>query len=155
MTTYIQHYRALEKAAASVQWDERPGSLPECSRQVVLLRSVDAWNLVDHSRNVAGWRHNGITNPLDGTVDDLGSPVLPLWHDLHMDAIRGQLIGDIEDAVKAGEVTSFWQYPELLQPYDDHDPLADSMGSVPPTCTMKAARMRTCASGKTLPTRVH
>ena len=50
-----------------------------------------------------------------------------------MDAIRCQLIGDVEDAVKAGEVTSFWQYLELLQPYDDHDPLAESMGSVP-TC---------------------
>ena len=48
-----------------------------------------------------------------------------------MDAIRCQLIEDVEDAVKAGEITSFWQYPELLQQYDDHPPLVDCMGCVP------------------------
>ena len=48
-----------------------------------------------------------------------------------MDAIRCQLIEDVEDAVKAGEITNFWQYPELLQEYDDHPPLVDCMGCVP------------------------
>jgi hypothetical protein len=125
-----QNYRDLETDAATAQWDVRPGSLLECSRQDVLTRSVDAWNLVDHSKNVDGWRHNGITNPLDGTDDQLGSQVLSLWRELDMDAIRCQLIEDVEDAVKAGEIENFWQYPELLQKYDDHPPLVDCMGSV-------------------------
>ena len=121
----------MEKAAATAAWDRRPGSLLECSRQSVLTRSVDAWNLVDHSKCAGGWKHNGITNPLDGTDDQLGSQVLPLWHELNMDAIRCQLIEDVEDAVASGEITSFWQYPELLQQYDDHPPLVDCMEPVP------------------------
>ena len=128
--TYKQHYRDLEKAAATAAWDRRPGSLLEW-RQSVLTRSVDAWNLVDHSKCAGGWKHNGITNPLDGTDDQLGSQVLPLWHELNMDAIRCQLIEDVEDAVFSGEITSFWQYPELLLQYDNHPPLVDCMEPVP------------------------
>ena len=48
-----------------------------------------------------------------------------------MDATRRQLIEDVEDAVASGEITSFWQYPELLQQYDDHPPLVDCMEPVP------------------------
>ena len=87
---YNQHYRDLEADAATAAWEVRPGCLLECSRQDVLTRSVDAWKQVDHEKNVAGWRHNGITNPLDGTDDQLGSQVLPLWRELDMDAIRLQ-----------------------------------------------------------------
>ena len=130
---YNQHYRDFEKAAACSQWEERPGSLLECSRQNVLDRSVDAWNCVDHAKNVEGWRHNGITNPLDGTDDQLGSHVRLLWQELNMDALRRQLIKDVEEAVGSGEITSFSQYPDLLLPYDDHPPLADGLGSMP-TC---------------------
>ena len=48
-----------------------------------------------------------------------------------MDAIRCQLIADVEDAANAGEITSFWQYPDFLKADDDHPPLADCMGCVP------------------------
>ena len=111
---YNQLYRELELCAATKQWEVRPGSLPECSRQDVLTRSVDAWKLVDHQKNVAGWRHNGITNPLDGSDDHLGSQVMSLWHELDMDTLRRQLIVDVEDAVKSGQITSFTEYLSLI-----------------------------------------
>ena len=56
---YNNHYRNLETSAAVDAWNTRPGTLLDCSRQTVLDRSWDAWRLVDHDKNVAGWLHNG------------------------------------------------------------------------------------------------
>ena len=48
-----------------------------------------------------------------------------------MDKIREQLLQDVTDAVDSGEVTSFWQYPDLLLDYDDHAPLREGMEGAP------------------------
>jgi hypothetical protein len=125
---YNNHYRNLEKEAAGPSWAARPGTLLDCSRQTVLTRSVDAWNLVDHNKNAEGWKHNGITNPLNGDGDAvLGSQVIGYWDELQMDSIRAQLIQDVIDAVESGEITDFWDYPSMLIPYDDHPPLVEGL----------------------------
>ena len=129
---YNNHYRNLEKQAAAKAWELRPGSLLECSRQAVLTRCEDAWKMVDHEKCVKGWLHNGCTNALDGTQDaQLGSQVICYWEELDMDKIREQLLQDVTDAVDSGEVTSFWQYPDLLLDYDDHAPLREGMEGAP------------------------
>ena len=48
-----------------------------------------------------------------------------------MDKIREQLLQDVTDAVNSGEVTSFWDYPDLLLEYDDHAPLKEGMEGAP------------------------
>ena len=48
-----------------------------------------------------------------------------------MDKIREQLLQDVTDAVDSGEVTSFWQCPDLLLDYDDHAPLREGMEGAP------------------------
>jgi hypothetical protein len=129
---YNNHYRTLEKEASAASWELRPGSLLECSRQTVLTRAEDAWKMVDHAKCVRGWLHNGCTNALDGTQDaQLGSQVISYWEELGMDSIREQLLQDVTDAVNDGDVTSFWDYPDLLIDYDDHAPLREGMEGAP------------------------
>jgi hypothetical protein len=83
---------------------------------------------VDHDKNAEGWKHNGITNPLNGDGDAvLGSQVIGYWDELQMDSIRAQLIQDVIDAVESGEITDFWDYPSMLIPYDDHPPLVEGL----------------------------
>ena len=57
--------------------------------------------------------------------------VICYWEELDMDKIREQLLQDVTDAVDSGEVTSFWQYPDLLLDYDDHAPLREGMEGAP------------------------
>ncbi len=125
---YSLHYRELEKSAAAAAWDIRPGSLLECSRQSVLSRAEEAWDLVDHCSCAQGWLHNAITIPLDGTGDGgMGSRTKLLWDEVGMDGIRPQLIQDVKDAIESGEVGCFMDYKKLLLLCDDHDPLQEGL----------------------------
>ena len=129
---YNNHYRQLERDAASAAWDLRPGTLLECSKQSVLARSEDAWALVDHNACAAGWVHNGITNKLDGSQDEsLASHTRPHWDELEMTTVREQLVQDVKEMVESGQITSFGQYHELLLPYDDHPPVVEGMEGAP------------------------
>lgn len=129
---YNNHFRKLEGADAKRAWDLRPGSLLECSKQTILTRAEDAWNLVDHAKCVEGWSHDGITNPLDADASEhLGSHVLAYWTELEMDTVRAQLVKDVTDAVTSGEITRFDQYHELLLEYDDHAPIVEGMEGAP------------------------
>ena len=44
-----------------------------------------------------------------------------------MPGIRDQLRGEIKAEVQAGRLHSFWQYPDLLEPYDDHEGIWEGM----------------------------
>ena len=118
---YNNHFRNLELDAATRAWDVRPGSLLDCSRQTVLTRSEDAWNLVDHDKCAEGWRHNGITGR------PTASAACSLWEELGMDAVQTQLELDVKLEVESGRVNSFNQYPDMLLEYDDHDPIEEGM----------------------------
>ena len=128
---YNNHYRKLEVAAAKRAWDLNPGKLLECSRQAVTSRAEDAWQLVDHAKCSAGWAHDGIKVPLEGGAGLLSSQVLGYWIEIGMDGILDQVAGDVRDAVAAGDIASFWQYPELLQDYDHHEPMHEGMEGAP------------------------
>ena len=51
----------------------------------------------------------------------------PFWTLIGMPRIREQLREEIRGEVQAGRLHSFWQYPELLEPYDDHDGIIEGM----------------------------
>ena len=124
---YNNHYRSLEKRAASSQWDLAPG-LPCCSKQTVLTRAEDAWGLVDHHKCRRGWWDDGIALPLDGKADGaLSSQVAQYWVELGMETVRANAIQDIKDAVATGDITAFSQYHKVLETYDDHEPIREGM----------------------------
>ena len=123
---YNNHYRAFEASDATAEMERAPHRLPACSKQTVCNRSEDAWALVRHDACAEGWKHNGITNALSGDEDSkLSSQVLSFWLEIGMPARRAQLLQDVKEAVEAGTVATFWDYPELLLQYDDHKPLPE------------------------------
>ena len=123
-------YRDLEGRDAQKQLRLRPNKLPSWSRTHVVDRSMEAWaktaTPVDGRQE---WVQNACLNALDGSEDgQIASDLLPLWHThLGMPAIRDQLRGEIKAEVEAGRLHSFWQYPDLLEPYDDHEGIWEGM----------------------------
>ena len=114
-------YRQLETADAAAQLRLRPHQVPSVTRTSVLLRTVDAWKQTDHSCSEQEWLQNGITNALDGSEDgDIRSELVPLWEQLRIPELRQQIVREVRAEVAAGRLHSFWQYPELLEKYDDH-----------------------------------
>ena len=43
-----------------------------------------------------------------------------LWHEFGMPARRDQIIEEITADVQSGELHSWSQYAQILEPYDDH-----------------------------------
>ena len=122
-------YRALETRDAQVQLKLRPSKLPSFSRQAVFNRSKQAW-----SQTSAGadgrmeWIQNACLNDLRGSEDGLiQRDLLGLWMHIGMPNIREQLREEIQSEVQAVRLHSFWQYPDLLEPYDDHPGLIEGM----------------------------
>ena len=54
--------------------------------------------------------------------------LVPMWMHIGMPRIREQLREEIKAEVQAGHLHSFWQYPDLLEPYDEHDGDAGGYG---------------------------
>ena len=123
---YQNQYLAAEEADNIAQL-LRGASLPECTRQVVLDRAASAWTLVSHERiSEVAWLHDGITLPMDGSKDHLlRHQCLPFWYELDMPAARQRIAAGIDMGIRTGELTSWDQYPELLEAYDDHAPLVE------------------------------
>ena len=120
---YTRVYRDLEAEDAQAQLQLRPSHLPNCSRQTVMDRAYEAWTEVRHTDSEKEWVQNAITNALDGSQDgDLRSDLQSLWHALRMPVIRDQIRAEITSDVAAGRLHSWSQYPELLEPYDEHVP---------------------------------
>ena len=90
---------------------------------------MEAW--AQTSTQVDGrqeWVHNACLNALDGSEDgQIARDLVPLWMHIGMPRIREQLREEIADEVQAGRLRSFWQYPELLEPYDEHEGLCEGM----------------------------
>ena len=123
---YSRVYRDLEAEDAQIQLQLRPSQLPNCSRQTVMDRAYEAWRDVPHSDSEQEWVQNGITNALDGSQDgDLRSDLQSLWQVLRMPVLRDQIRAEIADEVAAGRLHAWSQYPDLLEPYDEHAPLEE------------------------------
>jgi len=119
-------YRDLEAEDAQRELSLRPSHLPSSSRQTVMERAFQAWTTVSHLESAREWRENAITQALGGSEDaDIRSDLLPVWHQLDMPRLRTQIATEVAEEVQAGRLTSWDQYPELLEPYDEHPPIAD------------------------------
>ena len=114
--------------------------MPSFSKQHVTDRSMQAW--AETSLHVDGrleWVQNACLNALDGSEDrKIARDLAPLWVDLGMRQIRDQLRDEIQDEVRARRLHSFWQFTELLEPYDDHEGLREGM---------EGAEIVVCADG--------
>ncbi|CAJ1382060.1 unnamed protein product [Effrenium voratum] len=123
--SYESAYRDAETHDAQLQL-RRGYALPCTSRQTVLSRAVDCWRQVKHDKVADGWLAAGLTNALDGSQDHLISRVcLPFWTELQMDLTRSQLVAEIKDAVKSGQLLRWSDYTQVLEPYDEHEGLIE------------------------------
>ena len=123
-------YRSFEAKDSEAQLRVRPHQPMPCfSKQHVVDRSLQAW--AQTSTGVDGrleWVQNACLNALDGTEDGkLGRDLMALWDHLEMPRIRDQVREEIKDEVQGGSLHSFWQYPELLESYDEHAGLCEGM----------------------------
>ena len=74
------------------------------------------------------WVHNACLNALGGSEDwQIARDLFPLWMHIGMPRIREQLREEIKAEVQAGRLHSFWQYPDLLEPYDEHEGMREGM----------------------------
>ena len=122
-------YRQMEDRDSQKQLRVRPQAMPNFSRQHVFDRSLQAWaqtaTPVDGRKE---WIQNACLNALDGSEDgQIARDLMPIWMHIGMPAIREQLRDEIEAEVQAGRLHSFWQFRELLEPYDDHDGIIEGM----------------------------
>ena len=123
---YTAAYRLIETAEDNDQLYLRPWKLPECSRQMVLDRSVNAWSQCPHLQCEHEWKQDGMLNALDGSEDlKLADDLRPLWRELQMKEWRDQISHDIDVEISNGNLTSWWQYPDLLESYDEHSGLRE------------------------------
>ena len=134
-------YRRLESRESERQLRLRPKlAMPTFGRQHVTTRSIQAW--AETSLPVDGrkeWVQNACLNALDGSEDgQIAKDLVPLWVELGMSDLRDQLRNEIRDEVRARRLHSFWQFPELLEPYDDHEGLREGM---------EGAEIEVCADG--------
>ena len=123
---YTAAYREIETEENNRQLYLRPWKMPECSRQTVLDRAVNAWSTCSHMQCSREWKQDGILNALDGSEDlMLTEDLRPLWRELQMNELRDQIKQDIDSEVSNGSLTSWWQYPDVLESYDNHRPLRE------------------------------
>ena len=123
---YTAAYREIETHENNQQLRLRPWKLPDCSRQMVLDRAVNAWSDVPHLQCEREWKQDGVLNALDGSEDGmLTEDLFALWSELQMSKWREQIKHDIDVEVSSGNLTSWWEYPHILENYDDHRPLRE------------------------------
>ena len=107
--------------------------LPRTSRQTVLTRAVTCWHELNHQRfSEIGWKANGLSLALDGSEDACISKVCrPFWEELEMPQVRQQLLLEVAEAVESGQIKSWWQYPELVEQYEEHAGLQEGLECMP------------------------
>jgi hypothetical protein len=125
---YQHEYKAAERTDAERQL--RGGrALPECTPQVVMDRAVETWKIIPHEKLAErSWVETGITLPLDGRGDQyLRRLCRPFWDELDMPGHREQIKTEIDMAIASGQLASWDQWPELMEPYDNHPGMAEGM----------------------------
>ena len=119
-------YKDLETADGAQQLLLRPWSLPSCSRQTVMDRAVAAWKATPCPNHRQEYVQNAIMNSLDGSEDiEIRADLQNVWRELRMPERRAQILREIDDEFSSGALHTWSQYPDLLEPYDDHDPIPE------------------------------
>ena len=118
---YQREYLSAEEADNLAQM-LAGAAMPACDRQTVLTRASDTWGLVDHDKlGETAWIHDGVLLPLDGSGDhNLRHQCEPFWRELGMSAVRDRILASIDVSIRHGDLTRWSQWPELLEPYDNH-----------------------------------
>ncbi len=102
-------------------------AMPECDRQTVMDRTNFSWGVVPHPRiSETAWKHVGVGLSLDGEEDNkLRKQCVSFWHEQGIPAARERIKAAIDIGIRTGDLTSWDQYTELLEPYDAHAPLVE------------------------------
>jgi hypothetical protein len=115
--------------------DMRPHSLPTMKPEDCLRLLADVYhNNPMHAGAAAGFKHNFITNRLDGSEDHRGSaPLRRFWMQLQLPALREQAIGDLKRRCADGSFT--WTkagVKDLIVPFEK----TGFLDVLVPTCNM-------------------
>ena len=119
---YEREYQKQEQLD-NIQQLLHGAAMPSTSRQTVLTRASDSWKCLDFEHlGKKSWADDGMTLPLD--EENLGPKLrhqnVVFWQELHMDAVQKRIITEIDTLIDQGELTTWSQYRELLEVYDNH-----------------------------------
>ena len=104
-------------------------------RQAVYNDCSDAWDALNH--NILGpfaHKQTGMTLDLEGGEDDdLYRDLKPLWHSsaLDMPAARAKVIAEVQADVKNKVITSFSQWPEIMESFPEHSAMFEGQEGLP------------------------
>ena len=104
-------------------------------RQAVYNDCSDAWDALNH--NVLGpfaHKQTGMTLDLEGGEDDsLYRDLKPLWHSsaLDMPAARAKVIAEVQADVRNKVITSFSQWPEIMESFPEHSAMFEGQECLP------------------------
>ena len=123
---YQREYTESEMADHAAQL-VNGANMPDYSRQACMDRSIDTWKEIPHDRLCENeWDHVGVTLPLDGSCDHkLRHQCVPFWAELDIPAARDRIKTLIDMGFRTGELHSWGQVYDLLEPYDAHAPLVE------------------------------
>ena len=125
---YQREYMRLENLDNQQQLlDGAP--MPSITRQTVLDRAADSWKLLDFEKmGRDSWIETGIDLPFDTSQNHrLRRQCRVFWDsaDLSMDQVRDRIVAEIDYRVSVKELTSWSQWPSLLEKYDNHPGLTE------------------------------
>lgn len=123
---YQREYTESEKSDHAAQL-LAGANMPDYTRQACMDRAMAAWKDIPHARLCENeWDHVGVTLPLDGSEDHkLRHQCVPFWHELDIPAARDRIKTLIDVGIRTGELHSWGQVYDLLEPYDAHAPLVE------------------------------
>ena len=123
---YQREYLRAEKEDNAQQL-MNGAAMPATDRQSVLDRANFSWGVVPHSRiSETAWKHVGVGLSLDGEEDNkLRKQCVSFWHEQGIPAARERIKAAIDIGIRTGDLTSWDQYTELLEPYDAHPPMVE------------------------------
>ena len=94
-----------------------------------------AWELLDHNYlGPKAHKQTGMTLDLEGAEDaDIYHDLKPLWFgtQLDMPSARAKCIQEVTNDVNRGLITSFSQWPEILEQYPAHPPTREGQECLP------------------------
>ena len=114
---------------------QNPRKIPRRTRQAVYNDCDAAWELLDHNYlGPKAQKQTGMTLDLEGAEDDdIYHDLKPLWFStaLDMPSARAKCIQEVTDEFMSGRITSFSQWPEILEQYPAHPPTREGQECLP------------------------
>ena len=100
--------------------EDNDDRVPVLDRTTMMEILTSIWQRSQvHLATCRGFRDNMFTVKLDGTEDHLGSEECKgYWSECNMKEMRRQVLADVEDAHKAGDLPlTFESYMSLMKPF--------------------------------------